>query len=117
MILAVSPRNDLYLAAEQGQGAVERLGAYTGRLFGVAAKGVGIRGGGVEGRGPCACPEWGRRGRGQAQGPLVHPAPLLVPTVGARLLGEREGTAGQAQGLLVRPTPLLVPTVGARLVW
>src|SRR5436305_2048471 len=55
-------------------------------------------------------------GRGQAQGPLVHPAPLLVPTVGARLLGEREGTAGQAQGPLVRPAPHLVPTVGARLV-
>ena len=26
MILAVSPRNDLYLAAEQGQGAVEWKG-------------------------------------------------------------------------------------------
>ena len=56
MILVVSRHNDLYLVAEQGQGAVERLGAYTGRLFGVAAKGVGTRGGGVEGRGPCACP-------------------------------------------------------------
>ncbi len=54
---------------------------------------VGTRGGCGDGRGPCACPgEWRFRqgfmltrwisspGRGQAQGPLIHPTPPLVPT-------------------------------------
>src|SRR5216683_1870309 len=54
---------------------------------------VGARGGCGEGWGPCACPgEWRFRqgfmltrwislpGRGQAPGPLIHPAQPLVPT-------------------------------------
>ncbi len=54
---------------------------------------VGTRGGCGDGWGPCACPgEWRFRqgcmlthwssspGRGQAQGPLIHPTPPLVPT-------------------------------------
>src|SRR6266849_5762529 len=54
---------------------------------------VGTRGGCGEGWGPCACPgEWRFRqgfmltrwislpGRGQAPGPLIHPAQPLVPT-------------------------------------
>src|SRR5260370_36039117 len=54
---------------------------------------VGTRGGCGAGWGPCACPrEWRFRqgfmltrwinspGGGQAQGPLIHPTPPLVPT-------------------------------------
>jgi len=54
---------------------------------------VGTRGGCGDGMGPCACPrEWRVRqgflltrwslspGGGQAQGPLIHPTPPLVPT-------------------------------------
>src|SRR5205085_5904254 len=33
-----------------------------------------------EGMGPCACPQWRRRGRGQAQGPIPSTQPPLVPT-------------------------------------
>ena len=59
---------------------------------------VGTRGWGEDGRGPCACPVGvmmasGLRGspqagsptgRGQAQGPRIHPSPHLVPTVVGR---------------------------------
>jgi len=49
---------------------------------------VETRGGCGAGWGPCACPggnaiHWGLRGapqRGQAQGPLIHSTPPLVPT-------------------------------------
>ncbi len=55
--------------------------------------------------------------RGQAQGPLIHPTPPLVPTGRGLRNSLRFRKAdmvhlqrGQAQGPLIHPTPPLVPT-------
>src|SRR5437588_12914381 len=50
-------------------------------------RGVGTRGGGADGWGPCACPlHKATRHGGQAQGPYIRPTPHLVPTNLTRLM-------------------------------
>src|SRR5713101_1334235 len=81
---------------------------------------VGTRGGCGDGWGPCACPgEWRFRqgcmlthwilspGRGQAQGPLIHPTPPLVPTGRLTSLAAfgRQHSSG-FDGLFVRLIPI-----------
>ncbi len=81
---------------------------------------VGTRGGCGDGWGPCACPgEWRFRqgfmltrwisspGRGQAQGPLIHPTQPLVPTGRLTSLAAfgRQNSSGEARKIAVFPQP------------
>ena len=102
----------------------------------MVCKGVGTRGGGVEGRGPCACPGGGCdcagiqgiHGRASQQDGDKHEAPTSAPhrplslrtSDGLRWYSKRSWVGnptgwGQARGPRIRLTPPLVPTRGDEL--
>ena len=55
------PPDDLGAYRPGDAGGLESEWASTSRFLGVANKGVGTRGGRVEGKGPCACPRPSRK--------------------------------------------------------